>query len=265
MNDEDDEKKRLLELLGIDDVRLLERRARFAGWDMAIFRKELATPDTLRARFEASVDVGVAAEIERKVAKQMRELLRNGPRTLATATVAELAELTKDARVRAVALSYDPFTMGGRLVCGPTGLGKSVAGIAAVRRIHGISRADMNALWDVDARSHSVGWVRAFDMANARLSHGLGKGESPLVQEAIDADFLVMDDIGWESKRAGADDVVVEVIAARYDAGRITYATTGLNYEQIESRYGEAVIRRLCQSRGLPGRVLNLWAENKTS
>jgi DNA replication protein DnaC len=79
------------------------------------------------------------------------------------------------------------------------------------------------------------------------------------VSRAVTARFLVLDDLGWESRRSNADDVVCEVIAARYDAGRITYATTGLRIGQLEERYSSAVVRRLLESGGLKGKVIDCW------
>jgi DNA replication protein DnaC len=173
--------------------------------------------------------------------------------------VDELAKLVTP-ELKAEALLYDPFKNGGRLVCGPTGVGKSVAGVAALRRAHGLRPANMNELWDKDNLGRSLLWVRAFDLPNARLLlKGLGEGEAPLVAAAITADFLVLDDLGWESRRAGADDVVTEVIAARYDAGRITYATTGLTLAKFTERYGSAIARRLTETAGIRGEVVDLW------
>jgi DNA replication protein DnaC len=174
--------------------------------------------------------------------------------------VEELGKLVAP-NLRPEALEYDPFKAGGRLVCGPTGVGKSVAGIAALRRMNGLKPANMNDLWEKDEAGRRCVWVRAFSLPNARLEVGLGEGEAPLVASAVAADFLVLDDLGWESKRAGADDVVTEVIAARYDTGRITYATTGLTLAKFIDRYGSAVARRLVESGGIKGKVVDLWTE----
>jgi hypothetical protein len=241
-----------------EDVALFKRRARFAGWHPERFAQEARQPDGLRARFAEAVEAGVAADLARRIDRFMLEALTDGPRALATMGVDELAKLVSN-ELQAEALMYDPFKMGGRLICGPTGLGKSVAGVAALRRSHGLRPADMNALWDKDNLGRVCLWVRAFGLPNARLANGLGGGEAPLVASAIAADFLVLDDLGWESRRAGADDVVTEVIAARYDAGRITYATTGLTYQKFVDRYGSAIARRITETAGVKGEVVDLW------
>jgi hypothetical protein len=107
-------------------------------------------------------------------------------------------------------------------------------------------------------------WVRAYDLPNARLEHSFGEGEADLVRAASTAELLFLDDLGWESRRAGADDVVMEVLGARYDAGRITVATTGMPTKQLVDRYGEAVVRRIVESGGMPGKVLDLWPKTGT-
>ncbi len=241
-----------------DDVALFKRRARFAGWHPERFAAEAQQPAGLRERFAAAVDVGVAADLARRIDRRVLEALADGPKALATFGVDELAKLVTP-ELQAEALLYEPFKMGGRLVCGPTGIGKSVAGVAALRRAHGLRPANMNELWDKDNLGRVCLWVRAFGLPNARLANGLGGGEAPLVAAAVAADFLVLDDLGWESRRAGADDVVTEVIAARYDAGRITYATTGLTFDKFTDRYGSAIARRLTETAGLKGEVVDLW------
>lgn len=266
MNDHDklaDELQAICARFGLEDRREMSRRASFAKWDIDRLRLE-AYQDGGRERFAAAVETGIDLDLDRRVLRQMRIWLTAGPQGLAAMPVAQLAKLTSDDRLAAIATDYDPFKTGGRLVCGPTGTGKSVAGVATLRRVHGFRRADMTQLGGSNDRGGSRGWVRAFDLPNARLAHGLGDGEAPAVSEAIAAQFLVLDDLGWESKRAGADDVVAEVIAARYDAGRITYATTGLKFEQFEERYGSAVVRRITDVGGLKGSVVNLWPADTT-
>ena len=101
--------------------------------------------------------------------------------------------------------------------------------------------------------------MRSFDLVNARLHSAFGKGEAEVVSWAIKAQFTVIDDLGWESKRANADDVVLEVIAMRYDAGLPTYVSTGLKLDDLIGRYGDAVVRRIQQAGGKPGKVLTAW------
>ena len=252
--------ERACELVGLGgDVRLFSRRARFAGWPEQRIAEELGLPN-VKERFAAAVELGVAADLRRRVDRYMRDALIDGPRALALLDVDQLANLVSP-QLRHEATAYDPFKTGGRLVCGPSGIGKSVAGIAVMRRLHPLKPSNMNDLWDnpeAETGPSSL-WARAFGLANARLESKLGDGEASAVRSAIAANFLVLDDMGWESKRAGADDVIAEVIAARYDAGRITYATTGISYSAFVDRYGSAVVRRIVESGGLKGKVVDVW------
>lgn len=254
----------LAERLGYSSTDEFLWQAHIAGWTAKTFREAESAGD-MPAKFARALDAGMAADLEKRLTERMRARLGTGPAALAGISVVELAAFISEPRLRSLALEYEPGKHGGRLVCGPTGIGKSVAGVAALRRAQGLSERRARPAPEsfyVDerqARERSTAWVRAFDLPNARLSNSFGNGEASLVTVAIEADFLVLDDLGWESKRAGADDVVAEIIAARYDAGRITYATTGLSLDQFGERYGSAVTRRLVESGGVTGKVVNVW------
>lgn len=264
LSSEDEPFATLLTSLGLTDQSDLQRRMAAAGWGLARVQAECKTPGA-RERLDAQV----ASSLERHVSGQMRAILASGLASLASDSVAGLTELITDPTLRRIAGEYEPKVHGGRLVCGPTGIGKSVTGAAIVRRCATNERLEQLGKplppchsWEVE-RGHSdrFAWVRAFDLPNARLAHGLGSGEAPLVDTAMRAHFLVLDDLGWESKRASADDVLVEVIATRYDAGRVTYATTGLRLDDFQNRYGAAIVRRLTEAGRVKGKVVSCWAK----
>lgn len=206
---------------------------------------------------------------ERKLRQFMSQALRSGPIALAQKSTAELLQLVRSPKLRALAETYDPSRDGGRLVAGPTGSGKSVAGAAVLRRLAEREAAKpedpRDFQWDPDAPAPAppLLFVRALDLPRALLESGLGKGEPELVRFAAEADFLVLDDVGWESKRAGASDVVVEVVARRYDAGLPTYVTTGKRLDEFVEVYGDAVGRRICEADGKPGKIMDLWSERR--
>lgn len=228
----------------------LAEEVRHEGWEAAMLRDSEATR---------------AFDLAARATGHLRLLLGDGPSALANHSVAELAALCSKGSLRDLCHRYDPTQHGGRLVCGPTGVGKTAAGVAVVRRIC----AEPYAQWAIDRefedplrrRTNAIvcHWARAQDLPNSRLHAALGNGEAEEVESAKDCDFLVLDELAWESKRASADDVILEVIAARYDSGKPTYATTGLKLEQFTERYGDAVIRKLIQAGGKPGKVLDLW------
>lgn len=196
--------------------------------------------------------------IEKLTSGLLTRVLAEGPAALADAPIERLVELAQG-KLRTLALSYHPDEHGGRLVAGPTGVGKSVSAVAVLRRL---IRAHVVAHGFALPR---VAWAKATDLANARLGHALGKGEASAVISAAKAEFLVLDDLGWESKRASGDEAVVEVLSERYDSGFITLATTGQTVSALNDRYGEAVVRRIVESGGKPGRILDLWPAEKAA
>lgn len=240
----------LVSELGIDADQL-RIQARIAHWTPDRFRSELAEPGW-QSRFRSAVD---AAEAE-QVASLTARVLATGPVALAAMSHAELVALARDPRLAALAAGYDAATHGGRLVLGPTGVGKTVTCVAALRVEAGRALRRRAAGQEEFSK---LAWARALELPAARLGHSLGAGEARLVEQASTAHWLVLDDLGWESRRAGADDVVAEVVARRYDAGLPTLATSGLTLEQLTDRYSDAFVRRLVESGGKPGKVLSLW------
>ncbi|HEX3851933.1 MAG TPA: hypothetical protein VHW01_13265 [Polyangiaceae bacterium] len=260
--------KEILEALQIDAPEL-RYRASFAKWKLSRFQQEALT-EGWQERFAAAVAEGQARENEERdraqVASLYRHALAGGLSALSKFTVAEMAEWIKTPRLSALATGYDPARDGGRLVLGPTGIGKSVTGASTIqnhikaRHIAAKAKApeDNTYGW---GRHTSALWVRALDLPNARLQQALGKGEVELVTAAATADYVVLDDLGWESRRAGADDVVAEVLARRYDAGLVTFVTSGMTLEQLRERYSDAIVRRITEAGGLPGKVVDLWKQ----
>lgn len=206
----------------------------------------------------------------RAATKFLTELLSSqGMVTIAQKTTDELADLCTAESLRSVCSTYDPFVDGGKMVCGPTGCGKTAAGVAVVRRVAALPYGAWFANADTIERiTENSGvpicvWVRAFDLPNARLQARFGEGETDMVTRAKYAAFLVIDDLGWESKRGGADDVVLEVIASRYDSGSPTYVTSGQTVSALIDRYGDAVVRKVQECGGKPGGVIDVWGDNR--
>jgi DNA replication protein DnaC len=205
--------------------------------------------------------------IEKKTSELLRDMLAPfGPVVVAEWPRDALLARVKVDSLRKLATSYNPPKHGGRVVSGPTGLGKSLAAVATIRRVWCRPLAEqffadnygfMQAL--LAGRQPRILWARAFDLPNARLQQKFGTGESTLVERAKRADFLVLDDLGRESKRAGAEDVVEEIVFDRYDSGRLTIVTTGLRVADLLARYGDAVVRKVTESGNLTGAALALF------
>lgn len=241
--------------------------ARIARWTPEVFREQMQR-EGWPERFHEAIEEGIRRSAEERSSKRLADALHDGPAAMARLSMAERVELV-DPRLQNTAESYDPDNES-RLLCGPTALGKSMAAVCVIERAlramiaRGLRRnltGEASYIYEtiVTTSVQPILWVRAAALPSARLQAKLGTGEADLVHNAMQADFLVLDDLGWESKRAGADDVIGEVMQARYDAGKPSLTTTGLRYEQAIERYGEAYVRRLVECRGNKGKVVDLW------
>ena len=85
-------------------------------------------------------------------------------------------------------------------------------------------------------------WIAAKTLATARRNASLG-AEPELVRTAISCPLLVLDDLG--TGKEDFADPTVDVLFARFDAGRRTIVTTGLDRPTIAQRYGGGFERRL--------------------
>lgn len=86
-------------------------------------------------------------------------------------------------------------------------------------------------------------FVSAISLGLARAQARLGDGEPALVERAIAAPLLLLDDVGQEPKVASS--AVKDVIFARYDADLPTWVTTGLTSEELVALYGDGFVRRV--------------------
>jgi len=157
----------------------------------------------------------------------------------------------------------------GALLVGPTGAGKTAAASLALRlRIE--HRLDLwtqanpptfesRYLWSPPA-FESMRWVSAVELGRSRSEARLGQRPDAILR-AEESDLIVIDDLGWETDRQ----IVVEVLATRYDAGRLTIATSGLSNTALCSRYGDSVIRRILEAGGVKGRRVEAGGSSSSS
>lgn len=97
-------------------------------------------------------------------------------------------------------------------------------------------------------QARRAAFLAVVDLGIARHQHGLGQGEPRVVLQAMAAPLLLLDDVGQEVDSGSP--VVAHVIQHRYDQAKPTIATTGLTVEQMVSRYGAGVGRRLIETSG---------------
>jgi|GEM_PF-1728921 len=177
-------------------------------------------------------------------------------------------------QLRQLTLRYRPTL--GALIVGPTGTCKSMTACFLMRRalfeaMQGSERwhSEVDAkhgggeqlIDDEDRRAfasdrYGVLWTTASGLARARRGHRLGDGEPKLVAHAMRAKLLAIDDIGWEPAH---DTVVTDVMAERYDRGLPTVATSGERPAALSQRYGAALIRRIIETEGRKGLLVDMF------
>jgi hypothetical protein len=118
---------------------------------------------------------------------------------------------------------------------GPPGSGKSSLAAAMFRLV---ARAELDT-----KRLLGMRWVSSHKLAKARAGQPLGEGESPLVEMALDASVLVLDELGGEDPRYAS--AVGEVLFERHAQALPTWVTTGVGNKEIATRYGGGIARRV--------------------
>jgi hypothetical protein len=220
----------------------LETMLRHARWDAAKLAQEFKLEGWL-ARLE---EVLIAAYVERSVR-------RIGPPGAAELGDDRCQELISP-KLRKALVAYQGRSA---LILGRTGIGKTLTARLMARKL-GRRLARESILKEkhhleypdsYPATSVSISWHAATDLALTVARHPLGKGAPDEVREARASGLLVLDDITWPQR----DDTTLEVLGARYDAGKPTIVTAGCSRTELVARFGDAVVRRLLECRGVKG------------
>jgi DNA replication protein DnaC len=159
----------------------------------------------------------------------MASLKRSIPPTYAWATL-DAPELPE--RV------YAPAIVIGQTVCheprvclmGASRSGKTSLAVAMMRA------------WVVKQERPAL-FVAAHRLGMARLQHPAGHGEAELVETAMRAPLVLLDDLG--SEREFTMSPVADVIFERHAQDLPTWITTGLARDPLVARYGAGVVARL--------------------
>ncbi|HEX4336923.1 MAG TPA: hypothetical protein VH062_13480 [Polyangiaceae bacterium] len=251
----------------------MARRCRLVGWTPSVVAHEseregwLERLNDLVAQEETRLRNGRTTAI--KAATD--EAFKSGPHSMVELDADKLLKLVP-APLQKAARELNT-SRGGVLALGPTGVGKSAAMVfigrrlitEAYDRLLGESLQRGERFWGMNVRG-IFGWARAVDLATARRRHSLGS-EAPELEAAKAPATLVLDDLGWEVR---GDTAVAEVIAERYDRGLQTLVTSGLPWSSrqkdvpcLVERYGEALLRRVLESGGVKGRVVDLFPKTE--
>ncbi len=129
----------------------------------------------------------------------------------------------------------------GTVLAGPTGSGKSLAAAQALRRLT-LERPDL-CPW--------VRWVRA-----DRMSRLLCSRETAAEVDALKSSLiLVIDELGYER----FPELALEILGERHDRSLVTVVTTGMTPAELQTRYGDATVRRVVEIG--QGRVVDAHAK----
>lgn len=98
-------------------------------------------------------------------------------------------------------------------------------------------------LCEIAAHMNVTGmFVNSFEIAEARRQHRLGQGEPEIIDRALEAGILLIDELGAEQSK---DLAVDELIRARHDGMDRTIFTTGFSQAFLTEKYGAGVARRI--------------------
>ncbi|HET9045110.1 MAG TPA: ATP-binding protein [Burkholderiales bacterium] len=140
------------------------------------------------------------------------------------------------------------------LLMGPTRAGKTTLAIAM-----------LYAWVRAERRRRGAIFVAARDLSKARRRYRLGDGEAPLVERALAAPLLLLDDLGQEAE--DRDGCISDVIYGRYDSHTPTWITSGIDLPPgteddqlrgfaaaLAARYDGGFVRRVLET-GKPIRL----------
>lgn len=123
-------------------------------------------------------------------------------------------------------------TLSGAVLTGPAGSGKTSLACAMLEE------------W-VTANERAAVFEHGFRIGAARIQNKAGTGEAPIIDRAMRAWLLLIDDVG--SERDTANNAMLDVVFERHAEEMPLWVTTGLTSSQLATRYGAGFLRRITE------------------
>lgn len=135
---------------------------------------------------------------------------------------------------------------------GETGAGKTTAAALLVRRLCAeAARAGGEAF----SKCQLVRFQSCRDLSEVHREMRLGDGTPEPIIRCQNARLLVLDDLGATDEKSSLE----RILNVRYKRGWPTVTTSGLRYRELVTTFGEALVRRMTDCNGQPGRVLQVF------
>jgi DNA replication protein DnaC len=236
--------------------------------------KEVIERFLLDDNFIQRIEAGLDKHWERRRQINLEQVRRGftSIKSISALTSQEILKLVKSKSLLEWMKEYEPSK--GALLVGPTETGKTISVYGAMQfycenMIRPANIEPSPAGRSYDAERYVTEWeahpnwplpfdrlfvISAREIGNIRDRAKLGEDEPSEITKARTCSLLVMDDLGWE--RPHQSQAIADVLASRYDEGVSTIATSGLTLQGLSERYGDAVIRRVCETAGRKGPII---------
>ena len=131
----------------------------------------------------------------------------------------------------AYADSFDPKSSESLLFIGSPGLGKTHLSIAIARK--------------VIEKGYSVVYGSLLDRLRAIEDEHFGRAQGDTLSILLDADLLILDDLGTEPSGQFYESTLYNIINTRINTGKPVIISTNLSVAQLSSTYNERLISRM--------------------
>lgn len=169
---------------------------------------------------------------------------------------AELVKHMPDKLFRAV----DPWRWGddNLLMLGATKAGKTTAAAYLVRQLLGLG---VHHGGEALEKAKLIRWQSCRDLTFTVREFPLGHGMPEAIQRCENARLLVLDDIGANDDKATLE----RILNVRYERSWPTITTSGLRYRELVNIFGEALVRRITETKNRGGRVLQVFPSSEAA